>query len=151
MATDFLGNEYGIGDTIVYAAMSGRSVNMVLAEIVSFNESGTTTVQPLEGARWKQHSSRTRYIDSRSGKGIDPWFDKHIEVQRHYIHNTTGERIDDLYEIDWRLRGEYRTVPVVYKDYVTQVTSGPKPVTLQITKNIVKVDRPAPAEAGAEI
>lgn len=94
--TDFMGKQYGPGDTVVYAAMSGRCANLVVATVLDiymvwFNcyEVGdrygwekvpvdskgvadlgaipakvqgrsrqTETrikVQPIRGARWKQH------------------------------------------------------------------------------------------------
>lgn len=87
---DWLGNELAVGDNIIYAAMSGRSVTMVIAEIVSFNESGSVTVEPIRSSRWKQHYGRTRWIDTRTGKGINPDLVKkdgskpHVAVDSHY-------------------------------------------------------------------
>ena len=44
------------------------------------------SLMPLGSSRWEQHStSRTRYVDSRSGKGIDPYRSK-----RHIIEGSLG-------------------------------------------------------------
>lgn len=118
--TDFLGHEYGPGDLVVYAAMSGRCANMIFGRVVEiyrvayvdFNwvrldddepvprkirydgedmsEEDTALrvkVQPLRGARWEQHRNRDYYIDTRSGKRIDPDAPsgKHILKPSHYV------------------------------------------------------------------
>ena len=129
--TDFLGKDYGPGDLVVYGAMSGRSVNVVLGRVVDIyrvyrdpEEFGWTKladdapvptktswkgevsdcdtairvkVQPLRAARWKQHHGRKRYIDTRTGKGIDPDRGKglpHVLKDSHYVYA-------DGTEFDW--------------------------------------------------
>lgn len=158
---DFLGNEYGPGDVIVYAAMSGRSVTMVKATVVSINDGGTVTVRPVESSRWRHYSGRTRYIDKRTGKGIDPFAEshKHYAKPPHYRHEETGEEIsvEDYSARRPKLPGAYRwgynaqdlellakyhkwrRVSGTWHDYVEAVQAGPRPVTLQVTENIVKI------------
>jgi hypothetical protein len=158
---DWLGNDFGPGDTVLYAAQSGRCVNMVLAEVVSINEQifdeeeyrfvpsdqatyfdsakrrTTVTVQPLKSSRWEQHYGRDRYIDTRTGKGINPWLDKHCASGGYRRDKLTGERVDDS---NYSLRyGEYEYVPTVFKEYVKEIHEGPKPVTLTVTDNIVRM------------
>jgi hypothetical protein len=163
---DWLGNDYGPGDKVLYAAGSGRSITMVLAEVVSINEQifneetygfvridktpssviasplrnnaerrTTVTVQPLKSSRWKQHYGHTRYIDTRTGKGINPWLDKHIAGGGYRINKLTGERMaaDDYSTMN------YDWVTAEFKDYVKEIHDGPKPVTLTVTDNIVKM------------
>jgi hypothetical protein len=126
--TDFLGKEYGPGDLVIYGAMSGRSVNVVVGRVVDIYEvyrdpdkykwvrvpdSGEVPVkrygkdagqpedtylrvkvQPIRGARWKQHHGRTRYIDTRTGKGIDPDRGKgfpHILKSSHFVFADGAE------------------------------------------------------------
>lgn len=158
---DFLGNSYDVGDTIIYAAGRSRSITMVLAKVVSFNASGTITVQPVSSARWKHHAGRTRWIDSRTGKGIDPYAtDGHTAKPSCYRHEQHGaeishERLNEIRRETWqtpfghpsrdaRVRDQklWRYQPAVWKDYVEQVTDPVRPVTLMITKNIVKVNVP---------
>lgn len=141
---DFLGRTFGPGDTVVYPAQSGRSVNMVKARVISINPSGTVTVQPLMSARWEQHSGQTRYVDGRTGKGIDPnRGTRHVETAGHYRNTRTGATVEWVPYADWRVwreRDEYVYVPTKFKDYVTEKHEDPKPVALKVTKNIVRVD-----------
>lgn len=194
---DWLGNEYGPGDQVIYAAMSGRSVTMVLAEVQSIykvyrdeetyewvhvsvddpvpfkrkwnretrQETLTTepvdtelrvSLQPLKSSRWEQHYGKTRYIDTRSGKGIDHLVvDKKTGLYRHltggYFENKeTGEKVHEYYYHDHPafrhyLRWDPKTVPdgwvhveSALKPYVKKIKEGPGPVTISVTENIVK-------------
>lgn len=150
---DFLGREYGVGDTVVYAAGSGRSITMVFGEVVKIHESGAINVQPLDSARWVQHHGSTHYIDTRTGKRIDPHAGegRHYETPPSYRHRTTGEtltsedyherrNVPGFYLRDW---SEWEYQRAVFHDYVQEVKEGPKPVTLQITENVVRVERPS--------
>jgi hypothetical protein len=125
--TDFLGNYYGPGDLVIYGAMSGRSVNIVIGRVIDiwrvwhnsyyvgerygwerlsdgepvphhYRHDGTdlgecdtglrVKVQPIRAARWKQHRGRKRYIDTRTGKGINPDMGKglpHVLKESHYV------------------------------------------------------------------
>jgi hypothetical protein len=137
--TDWLGREYRVGDLILYAATSSRSVQMILGRVVEMRDNGNVKVQPLRSSRWKQHYGRQRWIDNRTGKGIDPYC--HVKSGGYQVWVDTGERISD--EERWeRLNRsrETRYVPTVFEDYVEKVDEGVKPVTLQITENIVRWD-----------
>lgn len=167
---DWLNQEYDVGDQVIYAAMSGRSVTMVLAEVVEIYQAKANSwddeddpkvtkvkVQPIGSSRWKQHYGRTRYIDERTGKGIDPFSGKGKHMVGNYYENlTTGERYD--YE-DWNKGIKHPTFPDIisywewgapgktpegwcfvkqeFKPYVKKIEDGPGPVTLSITENIV--------------
>jgi hypothetical protein len=99
---DFLGQEYGPGDLVIYGAHSGRSINMVVGRVVDVIEKyydinrfkwvpvppdgvvpkkyrgkdsdikTSVVIQPLRASRWEQHRERTYYTDRRSGKRINP-------------------------------------------------------------------------------
>lgn len=100
--TDFLGQEYGPGDLVIYGAHSGRSINMVIGRVVDIMQKyyspdtwkwtrvtypvdemlaekmkgrdikTSVVIQPLRASRWEQHHNRTYYTDSRTGKRINP-------------------------------------------------------------------------------
>ncbi len=194
---DWLDQEYGVGDLVLYAAGSGRSITMVLARVVSIykvyrdpDKWGWTRigvdddppfkrewnreiknyvdtsereetelrvqVQPLNSSRWTQHHKRTRYIDTRTGKGID-WsvVDKKTGLYRHcdggYFENPfTGEKVHEYeYHSHPELRHfrswdksslpyPWKRVERRFKDYVQEIKEEPKPVTLTVTENIVR-------------
>lgn len=140
---DFLGREYDVGDRIVYPVSSGHCINTVLAEVVEIKEDGKVKVQPIEAARWVRHHGRTRYIDSRTGKGIDPYRNKSATKEPAHYRNRYDDTITEEQHraLSWLSRAEndWQWVPPVWHDWVEVVKEGPKPVTLQITKNIVKV------------
>jgi hypothetical protein len=147
--TDFLGQVIDVGDRVIYAAQRGRAVNMVLAEVLKFNDSGAVTVQPLKSSRWKQHYDRVLYIDSRTGKGIDLWSSskKHIESGGYYIWADTKERpTEDELRRNQGFGGYYSPDPSrrlewvreVFKPYVQRVVTSPAPVVLRVTDNIIK-------------
>jgi hypothetical protein len=141
--TDWLGNEYGVGDYVVYGAGSGRSINMVFAKVVEFKESGNVTLEPLKSSRWEQHAGSSFYIDERTGKRIDPWRAKqHVKSGGHYKHNVTGESItvDDYHNLDWRTkeRENYTYFSTVFHDYVKWTKAPTKKVTLTVIQNITK-------------
>jgi hypothetical protein len=247
---DFLGHEYGEGDLVIYAAMSGRCVNMIFGRCVEvyevyrspdtydnvkladgepapfqqkygyFDSQGNlvenwndrselewrsyeTTerietyirvkVQPLRGARWTQHSNKTYYVDTRNGKRInrDAPSGKHVLKYDHYVHadgteyDYEGEKerweaeisrrrpsmYRDRGEFDYHFRRMYRVihgpvgnvsgysssvdagkrnlwwVPTTYQPWVEERTEGPKPVTLEVTDNIVKWEGDLPEES----
>jgi hypothetical protein len=115
MMKDFLGNEYGEGDLVIYGASSGRCINMVIGRVVSIkqrarisNGSGyknellvdrdgnpvyTVRVQPLHSSRWSQHDPRTYYVDTRTGKKVDRH--EHVKIPAHWTLNSTGRRLPD--------------------------------------------------------
>lgn len=194
---DWLGNQYDVGDKVIYAAGSGRSITMVVGEVTRIwgiyrdhdsyewvalapgqlppfqrkwnhdirdyenlpeREEILTRVQvlPLRSSRWEQHSGHTRYIDTRSGKGVDLYRrDKktglYVHMSGGYYENTeTGVRV---HADDHRYHQELQSVrywddssipkPWIYvraknKDYIQVQDEGVKPVTLTVTKNITK-------------
>lgn len=117
MMRDFLGNEYGAGDLVLYAAASGRSITMILGRVVSVserqersyeeleegkwgyvkkplldkdgNQMYSVRIQPLNSSRWEHHDQRPYYVDSRTGEKIDR--DKHVREWGHYTLDSTGE------------------------------------------------------------
>lgn len=150
---DFLGQEYGVGDTIVYAGTRDRSVQMVLAKVVKFNESGSVQVQPVQkDSRWKQHHGSSKWIDSRTGKKIDPYADEHVLEPSKRRHRVTGALLssEEFHRLayhphrDVRMihaeQSDWEYVPYVFKDHVVKIEIPVRPVTLQVTENIIKVD-----------
>lgn len=162
MAQDWLGQEVNIGDYIVYPAQSGRCTQMTVAKVAEFKDNGNVVVEPAQSARWKQHHPRTKYIDRRTGKGINPFADKHIESGGYAECVVTGARLDDQYRADdgcrdgyagnrnYHVLGKYRYVPVRFKDYVEQVQVTRTRVTLSANaKSITKVNwQPEAGTAG---
>ncbi|MDG4783293.1 hypothetical protein O7614_26905 [Micromonospora sp. WMMD961] len=158
---DILGQVIEPGDQVIYPQMSGRSVQMVLGKLVSYNGK-TASIERARGSRWDSSYQRSRYRDKRTGKGIDPYAsDKHWEIRSHYVftHKETGEVVSEE-EMDRRYpyamnepyysarnraahegrrQHESRYVPGVLKDYVEEYRDAPKPVTIQNVRNIVKV------------
>ncbi len=168
--TDFRGNNISVGDTVVYAAGSGRSITMIEATVLELyyvdldrekNPNVRAKVAPLGSSRWEQHSQQTKYIDSRTGKGVDRY--KHIKVDAHYRNKTTGECIslDNFRQLEdqtWtagrasagrysvegakavmQLRQEWGYVLTEFADYIVAEIQPIRPVTLLITKNMVNV------------
>lgn len=175
---DWLGREYDVGDLVLYAAMSGRSVTMVLARVTKIlrgpkygyadypaDELGEdetevkVQVQPLKSSRWKQHGIRDYYVDTRTGKRIEPWAGdgKHIVTEGHYRDRNTHERLTFDYSGYPRCPGYYteagRRVEHGDREYVLteyqpwvehRTEAAPRPVTLSITANIIKWDGELP-------
>lgn len=192
---DWLGQEYGVGNLVIYAAMSGRSVTMILGRVTDiyriyraqpreyywvrlaegeeppfmqtwdkeahdYVDTGKRVeteirvqVQPLGSSRWKHHdTSRTRYVDSRTGKGIDPFRgsrNRHI-IEGYWTHDETKVRVTDSEayndpRFDCWTRYPYNRpegwthTNSEFKPYVKKITEDwAKPVTLIIIENIVK-------------
>lgn len=144
---DWLGQEFSVGDLVIYGAGSGRSITMVLGRVTKFN-AGSVGVQPLRSSRWPP-PRRTRWIDNRTGKGIDPYAtEKHTEVPAHYVHKVTGKTItaEERYVLDRWERREYEYIPPVFKDYAEEVITPVQPVTISVTKNITKWNGELPPE-----
>lgn len=152
---DFLGQEYGPGDWVLYSKGYGNSGSqMILAEVIEVKPT-TVVAKVIQGSRSGKYNSWT-HIDVRTGRRIG-WSDKHIKKPAHYRHKETGEEItsSQLYErtpafsgSPWnassnpyvRNHSDYEYVPVTYWDYVVR---GPYRDTLYIKDNIVKVDKEA--------
>jgi hypothetical protein len=116
---DFLGNEYGPGDLVIYGAGSGRSITMVIGRVVKIAqrtqrdycelENGkwgykhvpmtdreckplySVRIRPLHSSRWEQHDQRPYYVDSRTGEKIERR--EHVREESHYTLDSTGERL----------------------------------------------------------
>jgi hypothetical protein len=140
--TDFLGNEYGPGDIVIYAQLRDRSINMIKARVVEVKENGNVKVQPLGGSRWKGHHGKGYYVDVRTEERIsDPWASEHVEKAGHYVDQYGNEYTSsEYYSLNWEQRRNLnvRSVPTKFKDYVESRTDPVKPVTLTVTENIVK-------------
>lgn len=150
--TDFLGNEYGPGDYVIYGQSSGRCINMIKAQVLEIKDNGSVKVQPLEGSRWTGHSRRSYSIDTRTGKRIDPWRGngQHIKENSYYV-DEDGKRysMEEHRNLPWqeRARRKFNYVATVFHDYVETRTEPPKPVTISVTENIVMfADGELPAE-----
>lgn len=149
--TDFLGSEYGPGDIIIYAQLRDRSINMIKAQVIQVKENGNVKVQPLGGSRWKGHSVKGYYVDSRTeAKIADPWASEHVEKEGHYVDQYGNEYTSSEYfKLNWEKRRNLnvRSVPTKFKDYVQYRAEPVRPVTLTVTENIVKLaDGQLPAE-----
>ena len=60
--TDFLGNSYDVGDTVLYPRMSGRSVEMQAGVVVAFKEYQEKDYE--RNPHWKDGDDyRLRYIE----------------------------------------------------------------------------------------
>jgi hypothetical protein len=108
--TDWQGQEYGPGDTVLYAAMSGRCVTMIKAEVLDIWE----TYQSDETWKWERLDKAPHDLQimlREHDAGVEREYDKkiHLRVQvkpvgssrwkQHYgkdfyIDNRTGKRID---------------------------------------------------------
>lgn len=110
---DFLGNEIEEGTYIVYASGSGHSKNVSLGQILKItplewephdtqekmygdrSRVKSVQVQPVKSSRWQQHHQRTKYIDTRTGKGVDLWLEKDGVLVHQYgkpqKHRESGE------------------------------------------------------------
>lgn len=143
--TDFLGNEYGAGDFVIYGQASGRCINMVKGQVVEVKENGKVLIQPLAGSRWSSHSQHSYYVDNRTEKKINPNLDtgKHYKDARCYKHRVTGEKITyaDLRALvsdSYKVYGDWEFVNGELEDYVELRKDPIKPVTISVTENIVK-------------
>lgn len=145
---DFLGNEYGPGDLVIYAAGSGRSITMIIGRVVlvkerterAYGEQGyeqrplldrdgnpvySVRVQPLNSSRWEHHDQRPYYVDGRTGEKIDRR--EHVRSQGHYTLNETGEVLPSgaseymryvKTRSAWYGEGNYDMVPEKNPDYI---------------------------------
>lgn len=77
---DVLGQELKEGDEIVFIAYKSLKKGIYLRE----HKNGSLTVRPTG-------ENRTIYIDTRSGKIVDPRF--HVKIKAHSLHKETGAPI----------------------------------------------------------
>jgi hypothetical protein len=81
---DWLGNEYGPGDLVVYAALSGRSITMVLGRVVDV---------------YKVYRDPDKYEWARLAEGEEPPF------HRKWNHDTKSyDRTDERIESELRVK-----------------------------------------------
>lgn len=141
--TDFLGQEYGVGDIIVYAARAASALWMTKAEVLSFSDRGVPKVQPLES---NASLGTDVYFDARNGLQIK-WphcTPECIERARHYRNKFTGERMEvNAYwdvRLDYTDRQDWEYVPAKFYDWVKheQVI---KPVHLPVAANVVLLEK----------
>jgi len=141
--TDVAGQEIRVGDYVAYPQMSGRSVQMVLGKLIEIDDKGRAKVVRMEGSRWTASYTRTKWIDKRTGKGIDRSNRKHQERHAGYIKDgeyyTHEEMFDGTGGAYWQATEYgYRYTGPIYKDYVQEVPSE-KPVLIGNVQNLVKV------------
>lgn len=143
--TDFLGNEYGPGDYVIYGQSGGRCINMIKAQVLEVLENGNVKLQPLSASRWTGHTGKTYTVDSRTGKRIDPWRGngKHIKHESYYqTPNGKKYSMEEIRKLPPRQRLEVTSmqnyVATVFHDYVETRTDPIAPVTIRVTENIVK-------------
>lgn len=124
--TDFLGNPLSIGDTVVYASTIGRSAALTKGVIVGSGRSGGVKVQRTEVSWRGDVKKQTGYIDSRTGKGINPDFHKHQLRGYGYVHKVSGEFVENLSRLKY---SNYDDVQAWHKANPTHgyYYSGPKP------------------------
>lgn len=114
--TDILGQNIEPGDLVVYPQMSGRSVQMVVAEFQSYNGK-TAKLMRQEGSRWQAEYRGKRYIDTRSDKSIGIWTDEWYPEYRR-----------------WKTDG--------FPDWLRVEDEPKRPVTIRNVENIIKVGGP---------
>lgn len=118
--TDWRGNDYGVGDTVIYGAQSGHSITMVEgtvtdiynvyraeigwkrldegqeAPLQSWEKEAAISlrvqIQPSNSTRWTQHNTRTRYKNRNTGKYMNPdsGNGKHVERKSGFNHIPSG-------------------------------------------------------------
>lgn len=151
-ATDWLGNEYGPGDWVLYCRTYGSGSQQLLAEVVSVN-STSVTAKVLRASRSGKDDYRYYdLIDSRTGKAVRGGR-LHIKKPAHYVHKVTGEELSssDLHERNPAYTGygskepyylhdhrDYKHIPVTYWEYVVK---GVLHTTFLIKSNITKIDK----------
>jgi len=128
--TDVIGNEYRPGDLVCIATISGRSPQLVIAEVVKINKTDKNG-EPFTTRQWFDH---------------DEPIMKRREVRRYNYQTRT---YDDIVE-EYVEKGEYRQVPSctvtcqpiqdTRKFYRSTNSEGKaRKVTYTIIENIIKV------------
>lgn len=149
MAIDWLGQEYGPGDLVLYSRKYSTGSEMVLAEVKEVKAT-TVIARILQGSRSGKRDSVTKR-DLRTGKAIY-YSELHEKDPAHYIHKETGERLEigELYKRNpaygindttpyyLHAASDYTHVPVTYWDYVAD---GPHYTVFPVTENVTKVSR----------
>jgi hypothetical protein len=118
---DWLGQEYDVGDKIIYAASHGNhGHSMVIAEVIKFGVS-TVTVRPLNDSRSGKRKNYG-YLDERSGNSLDPYSAKNWDSS-------------DVWDLVYTMHSVKRRN---LHPYIKRVELPAKPVALKIAKNITK-------------
>lgn len=112
--TDWRGNEYGVGDLVIYARMSGRCVEMVEARVLDI-----WRVFRNDDWKWERLPDGTR-----SPKLKGTW-------------NYETRSYDDIQDPDDELRVKLQ--PTGKGSRFRSYTEEFKPVTLTITENVTKI------------
>lgn len=134
---------------MLYAGMSGRSATVALGRVIRFGPK-SVTVARLKDARGFRSGGRTRYIDTRTGKGIDPFHnDKGIARDSGYENAETGEFVAnrELWSLSYDERraryprmsegGPWRHVSWQLHPWIEVVTPESQ-VTLTVLENVTK-------------
>jgi hypothetical protein len=137
--TDWRGNEYGVGDKVIYGRMSGRSVEMqeaVVAEIYR-------AYQDNETYKWKRLAEDDEIPfmriyqqlgpDPRGDWGYLPTGDP-VEITVRVRVQPTGKGSRSFYRDDYTA-----SWPDGYEGKMIVTPHDPKPVTLIIIENITKL------------
>ena len=131
--TDWRGNEYGVGDRVVYGRMSGRSVEMQEGVVLDIWE----TYQDRENYKWRRLAegetapSKQRY--SRETGKLEPTGEPEDTLTRVKLQPTgKGSRNFG--------RGDHAySWPDGYGGKMIITPKTPKPVTLVIIENVTKL------------
>lgn len=125
--TDWRGNEYGIGDTIFYPRMSGRSCEICEATVMDIWETYN------DGRRWKRLAEGETPPDKECWNIAERAYESRpakTEVRVKVQPNGRGSR--EFYRNDFDYR---KTAEGTYE----RVETGIKPVTLNIIENVTAV------------
>lgn len=145
---DILGQTITVGDCVVYPSQRGRSVQMTIGQVCGFSKSGIQ-IQRMETSRWGTVATRSKTIDTRTGKGINKYLGGHIKEEAYRRHKVTLERLgyQEFYRLHYPEQQDYEYVPTVFQDWVQSVEVPSAPVTVRNLKNVIKVDYDPTSEA----
>lgn len=147
---DFLGREYGAGDTVLYS--SGNNIGF--GEVARVTELGNVTIYPIVTSSYP--GKRKILLDKRNGARVSPHNKDHWERPWGYIHTPTGKFFTDNEHSNylnahsygyWNHpeRVNFKRTEEVYKPYVMEVEVMNFPVTIFNTRQIFKWEGPVPS------
>lgn len=152
-----MGVEFDIGDTVVYASTVGRSAKLTRGVVVGF-KGGGVQIRRTETSWGGKVGKETRYIDSRTGKGIDPSYEKHQVRGYGFIHKPTGDFLtytdlyrrkilnyDEIYDENGRPRywSYYdRKQPKYNTEYIESDYQSVRPIYKDYVQEVEKESRP---------
>lgn len=141
MRTDAFGNEYGVGDIIVYATRSGSSLTMTKAEVVGFTEDNSPKVQRLEST---SNMGMDKYTDTRTGKEVRWRYStpECIAREAYWKHRYSDEEIskDQFWTLSYPRRQEYDLVPTKFHDWLKHEHIVPV-LVLPVAQSVVLVEK----------